>query len=107
MKKLFLLATVWSVFLGFAGNGLAEPYKSKEFPPNNVLSDYFKIKNFTVIGKTKISEDSYKVYFKIKTGPELYTGSPILCCGTIRKLDTDIWIGDQVTIGTNAEILQK
>ena len=48
-----------------------------------------------------------KVYFKIKTGPELYTGSPILCCGTIRKLDTDFWIGDQVVIGTNAEILQK
>ncbi len=107
MKKLFLLTIVYGVVLGFVANGFAEPYKGKEFPPDSVLASYFKIRNFKVLGKTKTSEDTYNVYFEIKTGPELYTGPPILCCGTIRKLDTDIWIGDKVIIGTDAEIIQK
>jgi len=106
MKKLLVLAVLFISF-GFAEKALSDPYKGKEFPPDSVLANYFKIKNFTVIGKTKISENNYKVYFRIKTGPELYTGPPILCSGTIRKLDTGIWIGEELNIGTNSEILQK
>ena len=107
MKKLFLLTSICSIVFGFVANGFAEPYKSKEFPPNGVLANYFKTRSFTVIGKTQLSEHTYKVYFQIKTSPELYTGPPVLCDGTVRKLDTDIWIGEEVNIGTNAEILQK
>jgi len=107
MKSLFLLMIGCGVFLGSLAIGSAETYKGKDFPPDSVLGNYFKIKSFTVIGKSKIGEDAYLVYFKIKTGPEVYTGRPILCSGTVRKLDTDIWIGEKVVIGTDAEILEK
>ena len=107
MKKLFLLAVFCGVLSGLIAPSWAEPYKSKEFPPDSILLKYFKIKAFTVIGKTKIAENTYKIYFQIRTGPEVYTGHPILGCATIRKLDTDIWIGDEVITGINSEILQK
>lgn len=107
MKTLFLLAVLCGSFAGFISTGWAEPYRSKGFPPDTVLSRYFKIKEFTVIGKTRIAEDSYKIYFRIKTGPAVYTGHPILGSAIIRKLDNDTWIGEDVVTGIQAEILQQ
>ena len=78
---------VCGVVLGFMVNGFAEPYKSKEFPPYEVLKTHIvKIeKNFKgVIGKKTINEKSYEIYYAALSG--------VISKITLEKLDNDIWI---------------
>ena len=80
----------------FSGIVSAEPYKSKKFPPIQIIKkafskDHSSAKIFSIAGKYKNADGHYVVYVYLKNENDkngFFSSEPI----TLIKLDTDFWV---------------
>ena len=96
VKRTLISGFVIFLVLCLSGIASAEPYKSKKFPPINIIKkayskDHSSVKIFDIAGKYKNADGHYIVYVYLKSENDkngYFSSQPIV----LIKLDTDYWI---------------